>query len=868
MDADDDGLLQLFSDEQARLISNNQVMTRQLEKQQELTGEIISWSKDLICTLHHLALIRLQITQTCGESLEELLKSQTLQGLKFSTFQYCPTGVDPSRINHYMYFIAFLRQHPDILSAIFYNFSKKHPERVKELAYSAFLSLFQHGWCVEEDFIMSLVLNRLADLQFVNDSPPSAPVSPAPPRKLLFALSDTECSLAQMQPFATFLSAYLFNGASLAYFQSSLAPIIVRLHGMSQLCDLRNSFESEPGGGMVAPFEYWQKICEYALKVYHSLMNCFALLPPGVFRVMQHLKELNASLKLIFFEGFINQALDNPVMLGLLPWHPSHGGWHPSRDIADVFRTRYLEELRSKHVSVLKLLLERYDVYKEIDLDVFMEKLCAVDPEKCSLMMHEAEILETNPGFPKELLLTGSFLSLIQEVALPEAENYPDLASHTQRLGNLSDSEKSLDEHFSLVVIRRKSDIQKYRKPRTISLFTSLPDLSSEKGDSSLVKRQSDPFFEMLGNLISGYPPFPSLARQFEEKSVYSFMKKLEILAPYVLENKSLFEAENVFWYVPFVADSEQDFVQRFVEMNKRKDTQVLAAVDRTALLRTHRVRIKDRLWTVQDIKNNVHSHIILRFADLFMETDMSGFMRETTATCHEHMTNLQLFTDTIHAMIKKARSALKARNVRNTLWPSIIKILFFRLTDHITFGRYCTAPVSIKQTREANGKKLSNWQRSVIVAQIITSHAQEMINSITEKGKDAWNDKMEYILRASDMLGHIRKRSGLSVILHAIITAVAIVRTLCQNCVDLSLDDCLVIMLLQAKMKHMLLINRLIHHFVLDTISHTSLQVIFPQEELNDLSVFPSVILMVLEKCQAYDARVKPEWARIDALK
>ena len=853
-------LLAILAEQQARLISNDELITQQVQRQEVLTTDIINWSKELISSLRHLSLIRCQIMQNKPDNLERLLRSQTLQGLRFASYMYCPTFVDPNRMNHFMYFISFLRQSPQILARILYSSAKECPRRANELAYSLLLSLFQQGWCIEEDATLVSVLISMADLQFSEQVDLQfVPVKAIPPRMLLYALSDHEVSCAKLQPFVTFATAYLFNAASFSYFQSSLAPMILKLYGMSRLRDLQNTFDCEISTGQVAPLDYWREICGYALEVYHALVSCLELLPPGVFQLFKHLRELKVNLKLIFFEAFVNKALDNPSFLGLLPWHPSHGGWHPSRDVANVFRTKYVMNLKSKSPAFLGLLLQGFDSYNEIDLDVLINKLCEMTPEMCSFMINEAELLSTNPGFPKELLVTGSDLCTLHCSTLLETENIPELATYAKRLGTELARNEYADEHFSMVMVRRKGDAAG-PKVRNISLFSPV----HEAGKSRQITKVTDPYLEQFCDLIAGFPPFSVLASELGETSVWGFIKKLRILSPSFLTAQAIKDTETIFWYGSQIGKSERELVDAIARTNEKRDMRALVIADRTASLRSQHLRMKQSLKTISDIKNNVHSHIILQLADIFMDGDMSGFLKEAMGHAHEHMTNLPIFTETVTSMVQTATEVLTTRDVNRAFWPQLIKIFFFRLTEHITFGRYIVSTVNRQQSQKAGQKTLSDWQKSIIVSKIIEEHAKEMIESIMSERKDAWEDKMKYIVRASNILGHIRKSSGLSVIVHTVIEAVSTVQTLCSICHNLTTIDCLVVMLLQTKAKHVLLISKFLHHFLLDTISHTSLQVMFAREEINSMSIFPSAVILLLEKCQVYDQRVCPEWAKM----
>ncbi|KAH0785752.1 hypothetical protein GPJ56_010314 [Histomonas meleagridis] len=396
-------VLDILTEQQERLISTAQLLSSQASTQKEISELLVKGSKDLTSELRLLSLVRAKIIKNKIRPTEKIISSPTFRGLQFSKMEYFPPFINPNLCNHYTYLCSYMRKNPETLAKILFEYSIKNPLKTTKVAYSLFLALYQQGWCIEEDLMLFEVLTCMADLQFsgrrYSRRDQLANLKPYPPRQLNYSLDTSEAAVSVYLPFITFSTSYLFNGASFAYLQTSLSPIILKLHSLSYLYDLRTTFETLENGQMIslANFSYWKIILMYAKQVLHSLEQCLPLLPPSTFGLMAYLKSLNVDLFLVFFEAFINRALDSPAILGLLSWHPSHENWNPSKDIADIFRTKSLKSLPSKHLSCLAKVLMILPEYSEIDISHFLDLLILPLDTTTSYMISEAELLSTNP---------------------------------------------------------------------------------------------------------------------------------------------------------------------------------------------------------------------------------------------------------------------------------------------------------------------------------------------------------------------------------------------------------------------------------------------------------------------------------------
>jgi hypothetical protein len=119
----------------------------------------------------------------------------------------------------------------------FFNFLSKIPNNAIRSVFS-FLSLFQRRRCLEEDVNLSLTLQEIGKLQILYHEQNSTNINesylhPGHNQKLKFPRSSSNHSVLQLEPFATFCTAYFFNGASFVFLQNALAPLILHLHSNS-----------------------------------------------------------------------------------------------------------------------------------------------------------------------------------------------------------------------------------------------------------------------------------------------------------------------------------------------------------------------------------------------------------------------------------------------------------------------------------------------------------------------------------------------------------------------------------------------------------------------------------------------------------
>jgi hypothetical protein len=830
-------LLRRFSDHHKRLSSSAQLLNAQLSKQKELTNEMITCSKSIIAEMRHLSLVRATLMRNRRRTAQSIVTSQPYNGLRFSPLEYCPDCMDANQINQYGFFTSFIRRNSDVFAELLFYYSCTHPQKCMRMASSVLLAICQQGWCIEEDDLLFQTLSHLADLQFKATNKSSDQyVMPRAPRKLGLPPSSIEVAVDRYQPFITFSTAYLFNGASLAFLQCALSPIILKLHSLSNLCGLRATFQKIEVDGQVVIgiIDYWREIVKHAKLVINSLTTCVDLLPAGACLLMTYLQSKKVDLYIVFFESFINRALDNPAVLGILPWNPSHADWNPSKDIADVLRTKSLHSLISKSLGGLHQLLAVIPEYASVDIYAPLRKLFDHPPPPNAFMISEAELLLTNPSFPKELLVSGTDLFLLHEAALTLPAQSEAFAQIVESLGNLPERAPALSQHFRIVITR--SRMKKAGRASVVSLFSIRP--------TELPVTGADPYAGLFCDIVSSLPGPDSL----NAGSVFEFVDRLAMVAPFFLDEKKVAQAEPVLWYARYIVGSEERLVERVGAVVNDREVWTMEATDKTCSLRAQRQTLSSALEIIRTTRANLQSHLNLELAEVFAKEELAPAIRDAMFHGDEFVTNVELFQKVALSLINTAKT-LVANLVSRRDCSQICRVLFFKLTSHVTFGRYLLCDQTV-------------WKHSVIISSIVEKNRSEILSELASVQLESFASKRSYLQRASDLIGHIRNNSGLSVILYYVLEAVNLVHAVCSQRRELNFEDCLLWVLVSAKMKHVFPISHYIQHFVINR--GQMIDTLFDREEITALGVFPSAMMLLLNSCKKYDRRVVDQWAYV----
>ncbi|KAH0791705.1 hypothetical protein GPJ56_004391 [Histomonas meleagridis] len=751
--------LKQLAEIQANLYTVEQLLNSQQAKHDQLTEETLSYSNDLISELRLLSLIRYRFL--CDKTGYEkgILRSQELhEKLSFSALEYCPSFFDSNVLNHYITFISFLRSHLDILAECLYSYSQKYPQKITRIS-SLFLSIFQQGWCKEEDHLLFLTLRQLAILQFERKSQIQFNVKENvlnPPR---FSPSKI---LSMLEPLSSFVTSYLFNGASFSYLQCALSHVVTILHSLSRLRNLRNQFSTNSESNTYAAMEYWTVICDNALLCFDSLIRCMDLLPPGVpqlFRFIRQFENGNEKCMLLFFESFVCRALDNPQLLGLLPWHPGNVEWSPTRDITAVFRSKYGKYSISSYRNCLDIfqnplthVLSLIPAYEKINFDIFLDALTNTK-KRHDQLISECELLYTNPNFPKELVITARDLCVLHLAALSIPKNKVNNKNFEKildLLNNIPEKNEYINEHFKIVLLRQKEVTIAAKSVRTKSLFS----FDEEVSTTNLL---NFPFENYFCDIIANFPSFAVSISSFKPKNAKEFFEKMRIVAPYFVSEKLLTQSDALFYYAINNTKSISSLFPKIYEIINQRNSYAMNSADKTSALRIHYQRITSSLSAVKKMRENVQGYMLSNVARYLIRNDLNYCFKIVMSKSINFLSNTEILKQSFLDLKEIASNVLEPYKLLPQQCSLIYRILFFLMTDHVSFRRFVLSDQSV-------------WKKSVIISTIIENNHDEIINEILSNCKEQFVLREKYLQRASDLLGHIQPNSGIAVILYYVV--------------------------------------------------------------------------------------------------
>jgi hypothetical protein len=353
-----------------------------------------------------------------------------------------------------------------------------------------------------------------------------------------------------------------------------------------------------------------------------------------------------------------------------------------------------------------------------------------------------------------------------------------------------------------------------------------------------------DPYAGIFCDIASNLPTSGS----FNVSSVFDFVDRLALVAPFFLDERTAIQAESVLWYARAIVESEDRLVDRVGAVVNDRDLWTLQATDKTCSLRSQHQTLSSALEVIKTTRANLQSHLNLELAEVYAKEELAPAMRDAMFHGDEFVSNVDLFQKVGFSLISTAK-ALVANVVSQDNCSQICRVLFFKLTSHVTFRRYLQSDQTV-------------WKHSVIISKIIETNGAQILSELASVQLQSFISKRPYFDRACDMLGHIRNNSGLSVILYYVLEVVHLVHTLCSQMRELNFDDCLLWVLVSAKMKHVFPISHYIQHFVLNR--GQMLDTLFDRDEITLLGVFPSAMMLMLNSCKKYDRRVIDQWAYV----
>ena len=848
----DDQWLRQLAQIQSDIFASEQLLTAQYVHQEQLTNEMLSYSNELIYELRMISLIRSRIISNKVSSVHSIINSQALRGLSFSALEYCPSFFDSNLLNHYMSFITFLRSNTDVLAKCLYHYCVVHPEKVSDAAYSAFLTLFQQGWCVEEDSFVHQTLQHLVNYQIAKRSENARPVDEGvKENQMRIPRNHTLWILKDIEPLSSFITAYLFNGACFAYLQCALANVVTNLYALSNLKNLRNTFTANTKMNCIAPFDYWSVICEHAVDCFKSLRDCIELLPVGVsevFRLIRSHEEGEKYCVLLFFESFVNRALDNTAMMGLLPWHPGHAEWSPAKDIASVYRCKYHPYMNFAP-DPLERILETIPSFKELDFNAFFDALTA--PRTNTVLISECELLNTNPNFPKELVITGKDLCLLHAMAksLPEdAVDNEQFKSIITRLGEVPAKKASAREHFRIVLQRHKAVTTAAKLMRNQSLFEeSISDSVNE------LNQRKDHFAEFFCDVIAVLPSFEEFISTLRPPNLSWFFDTLRVLTPIFLDERQHNQTAAVLYYAAqnMTGKNREDLFARLTSATSLQSKRAMVAADRTASLRTQHQKVSSQVEVVKSMRENFQGHLLLGIATAWIMDDISSAFCIAMSKCGDHMKGLSNLGQAAQEISTLAANQASDCHLSQLQVSQIVRIMFFRMMSQVTVRDF------LLQSQDG-----SLWKQSVIISDIIERHKSEMLAKITNENAEGLQMIQKYLETASGLLGHISPVSGLAATMFYTVETMTLMEALRTNVKGIKFDPCALWVLLTTKCKHVFGVGKLIKQFLL---SCSPMDKLLTAKELQYLGVFCSAVRMLCKECAGYDKRAENFWDNSD---
>jgi hypothetical protein len=480
-------------------------------------------------------------------------------------------------------------------------------------------------------------------------------------------------------------------------------------------------------------------------------------------------------------------------------------------------------------------MLEQIPEYAAMDIGAPFRRIIGESPPSTPFMISESELLSTNPSFPKELLVTGTDLVLLHEAAVASSLDNPSFAHIVSSLGAAPERiGREMGQHFRIVITRPKL-LRAGSVNRPVSLFAIQANLSD-------VAAAGDAYAGLFCDIVSALPT----AEQFGATSVFELIESLSRVAPLFLDDRTAIQAEAVLWYARVIVESEASLVSRFCAVVDARDLWTLRATDRTCSLRSQHTRLSSALELIKATRANLQSHLNLELTEELTKERLSVAMKEAMFHSHEFVSDVDVFQNLVFKIANRARAIVDGLGVAANS-AQICRVLFFRLTAHVTFRRFL-------QTDEVL------WKYSIIIGKIIENNRAAITASLRSTRGEEFKTRLSYFQRATDMLGHIKTNSGLSVIVYYVLEVVGIVHTLCSQCRELNFDECLLWVIVSAEMKHVFPISHYLQHFILNR--GQFLDMMFEREEISLLGVFPSAIRLLLTTCKAFDKRVDEKWA------
>lgn len=305
-----------------------------------------------------------------------------------------------------------------------------------------------------------------------------------------------------------------------------------------------------------------------------------------------------------------------------------------------------------------------------------------------------------------------------------------------------------------------------------------------------------------------------------------------------------LVKADAAFHYALNMIKWLPELVGNIKKVAKSRKQWGLRATDRTTYLETQRRHVNLSFSIVKEMRSNVQSHLLLNFANLFISNELLLDFLEVMKYSEEFIIQNDIFKEKSQHLIQVAKGKLQNYHLPENQF--ITKIFFFKLTDHITFGKFCISEKIV-------------WQHSTIINMVIEKNEPALLEKSSKESGEFFERKISYLIRACDLLGHIEQSSGPSIIIHYVLEMASVTRTLCQAQSHLNFVDCLVWVLVKSKTKHLLCLCYYLSRFVMETGLIDSL---FNIDEITSFNDFTTGVKRLLNFCSEFDRRISLGWA------
>lgn len=359
-------------------------------------------------------------------------------------------------------YLNFLRSHTHFLANIMYNSIEKWDRKMAEtIGYSTIPSLFQNGWCAEEDalwcdFLVHYV-DRICGVESGFDVPDG-------------------------KHFAVF-RGFFIEKLCLDYLQVSLFPDLERINWDPNIRNERVRLKFD--GNHLLPSEYIRKLEVTAKSILEKLRINLPRVPVSVRRLLAQISEKELRIGICKLNGvrlaclfFINCALvpilNDPYLIGIEKREA-----FVFEDLANLFFFCNFQAIRYPPPFVLSLFAELNP--KNFLIDSMVSDLIDSVKDNVSLSdFHEEVFARVAPTYQKTALFLPIDLFYLHKASVSEKDNVeidPALLSPFDFLLNLPPAINKEEQYDMMSVTLKPPQVdESYELPEPISISAEVED--------------------------------------------------------------------------------------------------------------------------------------------------------------------------------------------------------------------------------------------------------------------------------------------------------------------------------------------------------------------------------------------------------